>query len=478
MTALKRWLPLTVALAILIVAALAFRNRPTTVQVIEVRQETLAEVLALSGRVHGVEESELAPEVGGTLQAFFVEEGQSVKAGDRLAELDLSRLKSELQKAEQAVKVAQAQLAVASREPLPSEIAEVRGEVEGQQRAAAANLEKARQVLLELERGPRPEQIEQARAVVREATAELEQRQREAQRQQNLVSQGAVSRQTAEQAQTLAETALENRRNAEARLAELENGARPEELAQARQEVAAAKALQVEAERAGSARLQQILEQPRSEDVELARAQVLEAQSAAAVVKKQLEQAVLKAPYDGVVGRRLLRVGDQAGPSSPILTFSSRPALEIRVDVDESDRARVRLGQSAVIRANGFDQTFQAKVAETAPEVDSIRGTMETRLRADSPPEWLLPGQTVDVNLILDEQKPRLVIPLTCVIRRGDKAEVAVIENDTVRLRDVEISSPLEQGYLVHAGLTEKEVVALTPQGLSEGQKVRPQAVK
>lgn len=478
MSELKRRLSALALLAILVAAVLVFRGRSTEIQVVSPTQQTLAEVLALSGRVHGVEESQLAPEVSGTLKSLLVEEGQSVKAGQKLAELDLDRLRSQLAQAEQAVSVAEAQLAVAGRKPLPSEIAQVRGEVEGRQAATRAELEKARQALLELERGPRSEQIEQARAILREASAEYQQREREALRQSRLVAQGAVSRQAAEQAQTLARAAQEQHRNAQARLQELENGARPEELARARQEVSAAQARQMEAERAGSARLKQILEQPRAEDVELARAQVSEAQSAVAVAREQLEQAQLYAPYDGVVGKRLLRVGDQAGPNTPVLTFSSRPALEIRVDVDESDRARLRVGQVAEIRANGFTDTFQAAVVETAPEIDPLRGTLETRLRTDTPPDWLIPGQTVDVNLILDEQKPRLLVPLTCVVRRGDKAEVAVIEDGEVRMRAVEISSPLEEGYLIRSGLTGGETLALTPQGLSEGQGVRTREVE
>ncbi len=475
---LPRWLLFALLAVLVTVGLLALRNRPVLVDVVRPQQQTLAEVLALSGRVHGVEESQLAPEVAGTLERLLVAEGQSVKKGQKLAELDLERLRGQLEQAEERVQVAKAQLAVASRKPLPSEIEQVRSEVEGQNRASSANLEKARQALLELERGPRIEQIEQARAVLREATALVEQEEREAQRQSTLAAQGAVSRQTAEQAATQAATAREQQRNAEARLAELQNGTRPEQLSQARQEVAAAQALLTEAERAGAARLEQILEQPRAEDVKLAQAQVGETLSMLKVSRAQLQQGELRAPYDGVVGKRLLRIGDQAGPNAPVLTFSSQPSLEIRVDVDESDRARLRLGQKAEIRANGYEDSFQAELAEMAPEVDSVRGTLEARLRTAKAPDWLIPGQTVDVNLILDQQKPRLVVPLTSVILRGDKAELAVIKDGTVHLQAVEISSPLQEGYLIRSGLQGGETLAKAPQGLTEGQKVRPREAK
>ena len=159
-------------------------------------------------------------------------------------------------------------------------------------------------------------------------------------------------------------------------------------------------------------------------------------------------------------------------PKNPF-TWTEREAM-LRNALPESDRARLRLGQKAEIRANGYEDSFQAELAEMAPEVDSVRGTLEARLRTAKAPDWLIPGQTVDVNLILDEQKPRLVVPLTSVILRGDKAELAVIKDGTVHLQAVEISSPLQEGYLIRSGLQGGETLAKAPQGLTEGQKVRP----
>ena len=221
-----------------------------------------------------------------------------------------------------------------------------------------------------------------------------------------------------------------------------------------------------------------MLDQPRPEDVALATAQLEEARSAQRVVREQLAQAEVLAPYDGVVGRRLLRVGDVSGPGQPLLTFSSRPTLEIRVDVDESDRSRLAVGLQANVRANGYSETFMAKVRELSPEVDPVRGTLEARLSPEEPPKWLMPGQTVDVNLILGKQEPRLVLPLTCVILKGEKAEVVVIEGETAQIRGVEISSPTQEGYLIRSGIKEGDQVALYPQGINEGQKVRPEIAK
>jgi HlyD family secretion protein len=473
---LKKVLPLLLAVLTLAALAATMRGRPPRVQVVRPVEKTLAEAIALSGRVRGVQESQLAPEVGGTVRALLVSEGQLVKKGQKLAVLDTGRLRAQRQQALEKVRVAEAQLAVARRGPLPSEVEQAGAEVQAQRLGAQAALRSAQEKLLEAQRGPRSEQVEQARASLQELRVEQEQRTREAQRQSRLLAEGAVSTQSAEQAQTLARRSAESVQNASARLAELRNGTRPEEVEQARQAVASARADLLSAQRAGEARLQQLRDQPRPEDISLAQAQVREARSAAELADEQLRQAQVVAPYDGVVGRRLLRVGDLAGPTQPIFTFSSRPALEIRVEVDESDRARLALGLKAEVRCAGFPGSFTAEVKELAPEVDPVRGTIEARLAPVEPPDWLVPGQTVDVNLILEQQKSHLILPLTCVVLRGDKAEVTVIEDDTAHLRQVEISSPTAEGYLIRSGLRGDEWVALAPQGLREGQRVRWQS--
>lgn len=470
---LKRLGPWLTAVLFLVVAVLGWRGRPTAIEVVTPKTETLAEVIALSGQVRGVEESRLAPEVAGTVRFLLVAEGQAVKKGRSLALLDTEPLQAQYEQALARVQVAEAQLGVARRKPLDSQVEQVRAEVQGQQIAARASLASARERLREAETGPRVEQQEQARASLRQAHAETEQSAREALRQASLLAQGAVSKQSAEQAQTAAERARQAEMAARARLAELENGTRAEQVEQARQAVVAAQADALAADQGGDARLAQLLEQPRVEDVRLAQAQVDEARSAVVTARRQLEQAAVLAPYDGIVGRRLLRVGDLAGPNDPVFTFSSQPSLEVRVDVDESDRSRLALGQEAEIRASGYADTLRAKVKELSPEVDPLRGTLEVRLAITSPPTWLLPGQTVDVNLILGASKPRMVLPLTCVVLKGDGAEVAALEADRVHWRKVEVSSPTERGYLIRAGVDEGDKLALYPQGLVEGQRAR-----
>lgn len=469
----KKYLPSLVVLGLVLGLALWVRGRPSQAEAVHPKVENLSEILAASGQVRGREESKLAPEVAGTVADIEVKEGETVKKGQVLARLDTARLQAAVQQAAERVKVAQAQLEVAARKPLPSEFEELRSQNRQAEEKAAAALESARQQLLESQRGPRIEQIQQARADLAQATADSDQKARDLVRQQELYSKGAISKQAFEQSQTLAREAAAAGDRARKRLDELTNGTRPEQLERNQQAVASAQADLQAARRTGAARLQQLRDRPRPEDVELARAQVQEAQAALALAKKQKEQAVVTAPYDGKIGRKLLRPGDLAGPNAPILTIASVPALEIRVELDESERSRVKKGMKAEVRAGGYDKSFTATVQEFAGEIDSVKGTLEARLLPAEAPSWLLPGQTVDVNIIVNPPAERMIIPLTCVMLEADSASVYRVEDGKIKRATIKVSSPSQGGYLVSEGLQKSDTVVRFPQSFKEGQRVR-----
>lgn len=475
---LKRNIPWLIVVLVLVVGTLWIQNRPPEVKVVQAQAKDLAEILAVSGQVRGREESRLAPEVNGTVAAIEVEEGQLVQTGDVLAKLNTDRLQAQYDQAVQRVSVASAQLGVASRGPLESELAEVRSEIRKAEAIASANLASAQQQLLESQRGPRQEQVRQARAEQTQALADKDQRARDFMRQKELYEKGAISKQAYEQSATTLKQAKGALTRAQQRVAELQNGTRPEQVARARESVRAAQADLSAAQSTGQARLQQLLDRPRPEDVNLAQAQLQEAQAALEIAKEQLQQAIITAPYEGTVGKRLLRVGDLAGPSAPIFTFASQLALEVRVEIDESERARVKEGMTGVVRASGYPNSFRAKVAEFAAEIDSLKGTLEVRLLADEPPDWLLPGQTVDVNILLSPQQERLLVPLTCVVLEGEKSSALVVESGKIAKRDISVASPSKDGYLVLSGLEQDDWVVLYPQGFEVGDTVRPDEVE
>ncbi len=488
--ALPRWLWYLLPLVLAAVLMGWFRSRPKPVIVVAPQERVVAESVAASGRVSADVETSVGASGGGRVVAVPVREGDRVRTGDILARLDDEVLRAQVRQAEEALRTARAQLAQASRPPLPSDVARLRADTAQAVRVAEAQVAAAQQQLLERQRGATPEerqeaeaQAQQALAQVTEAQVRAEQAERDLERQKMLFEEGAVARIEYERALTdrdaaraSVEAAEKVLASARARLRQLQVGTRPEQIAQARAQLEQARAQVRGARESGEAQLRSLLATPRPEDVQVARARVGEAEEALRVARRRLEETVVRAPFGGTVTEVVTEPGGVTGPNQPIVRLVRTTRPEIRVDVDESNLGRLSVGQKAVVTNDAFpNQPFTARVSEIGAAVDSERGTVEVRLVPANEPDWLRPGQTVSVNVIVDPGTQRLVVPLTAVTTVGGVSWVLVVSGENVvERRNVEVGATGPDGVPVLSGLTAGDSVVVNPLGVRPGARVAP----
>jgi HlyD family secretion protein len=488
------------------------RSRPAELEVSEPVERTVTESIAAAGRVHGGSESDVGSSVGGRITALFVKEGDRLAPGDLIAQLDDRTAREQLAQAESAVRTAEAQRILSARKPLSSEIERLSADTEQAVKVAQAKLDAARQRVLELEKGPRQEQIDQAVAGLRQAEAQLEttraqlaqtraqlaQQQvqigwnrRDSARAEALAKDGAISRAEADRKRTdlelatraaeatarlvdagtrsvqAAESAVEA---AKGRLAELKNGTRPEVLAQARADLAAAESTLAGAKRSGQAQIATLLAQPRSEDIRVAEARLIEARRGVEAARQRLADLRITAPYQGTITRIVVYPGAVAGPNQPVVRIVQTPNLELRADVDENFLSRMRVGGSAVITCDAYPDTrFQANIREIGAQVDSDRGTVQVKLDVPNAPKWLRPGQTVSVNIVLEENVKHLTVPLTALRTVGDRTSVLLVRNGIVVEQEVKAGAPGKESIPILRGINRGDLVVINPVGVVPG---------
>lgn len=183
--------------------------------------------------------------------------------------------------------------------------------------------------------GARREEREEAGASVREAAAVLENAHAELMRRQSLFQTGDISRSDAERAEREYRVAEARLQEASKHFAFLDAPARDDE----RQRAAA--------------------------DVELAQAQLAEAEAL-------LEKTVVRAPFDGTVLKRFRKAGDSVTDKgdTPVVAFGNDARLRVRVDVDETDVAKIHLGDRAWFTAEAFgSQKFWGRVVRVGKEL-------------------------------------------------------------------------------------------------------------
>lgn len=134
---MRRFTWLGVVAGVVLVVAYPVSRAPA-VEVVRPEPRQVVESIAVSGQVHGREESNLAPEVTAAVAEVLVAEGHQVQRGELLVRLDGKLLEAELAQALEGVSGAEAELRVAARPPLQSEVDRVEAESgrEGRPRGA------------------------------------------------------------------------------------------------------------------------------------------------------------------------------------------------------------------------------------------------------------------------------------------------------------------------------------------------------
>jgi RND family efflux transporter MFP subunit len=130
----------------------------------------------------------------------------------------------------------------------------------------------------------------------------------------------------------------------------------------------------------------------------------------AAIARKGLQDAVLRAPFAGEVARKLVDDFANVRAKDPILILQDNSHLEIVVDIPEADFASAKPGLSAeartarsrprVIVSSIPDREFPARLKEMATTADPTTRTYAVTLAFDNPPDVnLLPGMTAKVRV-------------------------------------------------------------------------------
>lgn len=395
---------------------------------------------------------------------------QADNARQRLAALEKGRDES-VARAEAGVAAAQAQLDQALKGPTP-------GEIRAKELAvsqARKNLE-ATQVQRDGICGfGHSTPCDNARASVLQAEAAM----RQADQQVKIFTQGATP-ETVAQLQAGIDVARQQAELARRPAGDLDLAAQQAQIRAADAGVAAAlrpvvsgdidaARAQAEAAAAGAA----LTASPfTKEDVASAQAQVAQAQAAVELNKAQLKETTIVAPVDGVVSDKLIVVGAVASPATPIVAIVS-PDLEITVAVEETQLARVQVGQPAQIGVAAFPgQTFGGKVGIISPTIDPKSRTAQVRVQPDADAAGKLrPGMFAQVSLITEKKSGVLTIPRSALLPGSETAVMAVVDGQLKRV-PIQVGSRGGEQIEVTGGLKEGDQVALDALDLREGDRV------
>jgi RND family efflux transporter MFP subunit len=188
----------------------------------------------------------------------------------------------------------------------------------------------------------------------------------------------------------------------------------------------------------------------------------------------------VRAPFAGVITLRNVDVGALVNSGNTLLfRIAQTNLLRTYVNVPQSTAAEVRVGQTALLTTSESPDTkFPGKVARTANALDPASRTLLVEIQAPNPDGKLLPGMYVQVDLNLPRKYPPLLIPSDTLVVRPEGTLVAVVgAGNVVHFQHIVVGRDLGDRIEVLSGMTDGQRAIVNPNdSVQEGVKVRPVA--
>ncbi len=176
------------------------------------------------------------------------------------------------------------------------------------------------------------------------------------------------------------------------------------------------------------------------------------------------EKASIKAPIDGVITQVNSKVGETVNSSEVVFKLLS-PHYEIKVDVSETDIAKLKLTDAVIITLDAFgeDAKFSGKVINIDPGSTVIQDVVyyKVKISLDDSDKAIKPGMTANVIIKTDQKDNALIIPSRSV--RSDVGKyVNLLINNQEEKREIKLGIKGNDGKIeVLEGLNEGDLVVL-----------------
>ncbi len=481
--------------AVILIAALFFFGYPylapqqataeEPAETAVVRRGTLLVTVEGTGSLAPRSEVSLSFSAGGRVDEVLIVEGQQVEAGQPLARLETDDLALQVAQAEATLAAAEAQLAQLQAPPRPEEMVVQEANLRAVQAQVSAAVADRDQVTA----GPDAGQIADAEAQV--ASAIAQQKSVFDRHEMTMkcftfkppagtpLPDGTVtdgSEMTIcpalgapeEQARYGLAVADASLTAAQARLDELQAGADPEQVRAVQANVATAAAQRD----AAQAQLDLLLAGATEEQIQTTQAAVDAARAALEQAWLRLEKATLTAPTAGAVTFLDVQPGQIVNTNRAVVVLSDLANLEVDVSLDETDVARVAVGQEAQMSLDAFPGVeMTGEVTYIAPVAQSQSGVVLYPVTIRLSPSGLpaRAGMTADVSIVTVSREGALIAPLRAVHIEGERAYVDRLAGDQVERVAVELGMMTETKIEITGGLSEGDVVVVVPGAQGSG---------
>jgi RND family efflux transporter MFP subunit len=204
--------------------------------------------------------------------------------------------------------------------------------------------------------------------------------------------------------------------------------------------------------------------------------------------KTLFQYAVITAPFTGVVTKRYANSGSliQAGTASqtqamPVIRLSENGLLRLALPVPESAVPLIHLGEPVDVRVSALHRSFPGRVARFSDQVDQSTRTMKTEVDVPNPTLTLILGMYAEVDLVTEQRKNVLSVPVEALDGSGSSARVFTVQpSGAIQIVPVGLGIETARQVEIRSGDLKDgdDVIVGSRSGLKEGNKVQPKVIR
>jgi RND family efflux transporter MFP subunit len=186
------------------------------------------------------------------------------------------------------------------------------------------------------------------------------------------------------------------------------------------------------------------------------------------------------APFDGVVTRRNIDVGDlvnagNGGTGQALFAVAQVDPLRLYVYVPQVYASQIKTGDTVTVTlAERAGEKYRGTVARTARAIDAVTRTMQVEIRVPNPSDALITGSYVQVTLPINVDVKALVVPTNVLLFRPDGTRIALVDAaGHIHLTLVKLGTDFGTTVEILSGLNASDQVVLNPaDSLADGDVV------
>jgi membrane fusion protein (multidrug efflux system) len=147
----------------------------------------------------------------------------------------------------------------------------------------------------------------------------------------------------------------------------------------------------------------------------------------------ELQDSILRAPFDGEISDRALDPGAFVHPGTAIVTVVDRRKIRVSSDASEGDFALLAPGSPVQLRLLATGAEMKAVIARRAPSADASTRTIHFEIDLPNQNRSIPAGTTAEIRVESERKEDALSLPVSAASVKGPKATVFVVEGDKAK---------------------------------------------